>query len=283
MNLPLIRGLSNWYRPVVLSRHSTHKCLRGLFMEFPCVFNMGVQDARRMPDGYGTVVNLPTGCRNAADKRRMKHCFSNHDIPTAPWWLDVKDVPDDAFPVVAKHRMGSRGTGVYMLSSRYALLGMQKFRTPEAFRDLFIIEKYMRYSSEYRIHATQEYAFYANRKALRVDTPEYRRWKYSYEDSVWLREDNPAFHKPNNWHEILEAATAAVRAVGLDVGACDIKVDRSPHGISKFYILEVNSAPSFGDMTAAEYMRILPSVARRVRQMRPAYDKHKELGLFSQY
>ncbi len=229
-----------------------------------------------MPEGSYVALNLPVGVRNASDKRVMKHCFIAAGIPTAPWWWDPDQVPEDAYPIVAKHRMGSRGTGVYLLNSQDGLKGMMTFRGEEFFRHTFILEKYLRYPMEFRVHATQREAFYSNRKALKHNTPDYRRWKYTYEDSVWLREDNKEFHKPKNWAEICQAAIASVRAVGLDVGACDIKVEPQGDGPANFFILEVNSAPSFGDLTANQYTAILPKLAKQVAKQRPYYSPQSD-------
>ena len=54
-----------------------------------------------------------------------------------------------------------------------------------------------------------------------------------------------------------ENLSKALNAVGLDIGACDIKVqsekghDRG--GNPEFIILEINSAPSFGENTLIKY------------------------------
>ena len=128
--------------------------------------------------------------------------------------------------------------------------------------DSYIIEKYYNYSKEYRLHVTKDGCFYACRKMLKEDAEE--RWHRHDMNSVWIMEENPLFDKPSNWDSIVGECVKALNAVGLDIGACDVKV-QSEKGkrndfTPDFIILEINSAPSLGEVTAQKYIQKLSQI-----------------------
>lgn len=198
---------------------------------------------------------------NAADKLRMKECFDKAKVKTAPWHKHDQIKNITKFPVVAKHRFGSRGTGVYKLDSKDALIKFCKERAREL--HFFIFEKYMPYNREYRMHVWKEGCFYACRKARKRGIPEDVRWKFNYGQTVWLREDNKNFQRPTCWKEMEAECIKAVAACGLTFGGCDVKVNRDG---TKFFMLEINSAPSFGDLTTEKYVEMLPIMARTLKK-----------------
>ena len=70
-------------------------------------------------------------------------------------------------------------------------------------------------------------------------------------------EENPLFEKPKNWDDVVAECVRALNAVGLTIGACDIKI-QSEKGkradfMPDFIILEINSAASFGEVTLVKY------------------------------
>lgn len=145
----------------------------------------------------------------------------------------------------------------------------------------YYAEKAVFYNREYRLHVTKWGCFYAARKMLKSDIPEDKRWYRNDSNCIWVAEytvekdnegnilkynediPNEAFDKPVNWKEIEENCVKALGATGLEVGAFDVRVQSSldKHGNKRqnpeYIILEVNSAPSFGDITTIKYKEIL--------------------------
>lgn len=250
-----------------MSRHPSHKDVTPDLPRFPFRSLVRLGSWRTpTPQGVAVVINTPEACQNAANKLRMKERFAACDVKTAQWWklLDWTQLPAEQqkFPIVAKNIMGSRGTGVYKLES------MEEFERwlakPGRNGQQYIIEKFMDYGREYRLHVTADGYFYTCRKALKRETPDELRWKFNHDQTVWLRETNNDFAKPANWDAIVAESIKALNAVGLDVGAVDVKVSRkNGRNGSKFFILEINSAPSFGDLTREHYIRVIPELIRK--------------------
>lgn len=75
-------------------------------------------------------------------------------------------------------------------------------------------------------------------------------------------EDSPSgnFDRPSNWKDIEKHCVKALKAVGLDIGACDVRVQSGKGKYSDnpdFIIVEINSAPSFGEVTLEKYKKEL--------------------------
>jgi carbamoylphosphate synthase large subunit len=274
-----------YFRPKILSRHSSHEPLRSELplLPFRSVVRLGSSTQLRddvSSNGNRIECNTVVACRTSADKRLMKEAFDEHEIDnTAIWWVynplnqtfydggyDYNDqmsaIEGLPYPIVAKHRFGSRGTGNYLLSSMEQLQAWMKGKRLEN----YIFEKFYSYTREYRLHVTADGCFYTCRKMLREDTPEDQRWYRNDSNSNWIREDNELFDKPVNWEEIEQECVKAIQAVGLDIGACDVKVQSAKTAKGKvrpapeFIILETNSAPSFGDLTLEKYLEEIPKV-----------------------
>lgn len=183
------------------------------------------------------------------------------------------------FPVVIKHNYGSRGKGNH------------KIDTPEAYKTFvkgktlshYVVEPFYSGVAEYRIHITAHGPIYCLRKMLKSDVPKEKRWVRNDSTCVWITEfaqnrdannnfisfkaqDNPKFDRPNNWNEIIKECKKALEAIGGDVLAVDVKAQssRDKKGNKRekvdFYILEVNSAPSMGDITLEIYKKQLPVI-----------------------
>lgn len=247
----------------LLSRHPTHRAIRKDLprLPFPVLVRLGsrtkLEDAKKLFNfGKEPIVelNTPEGVANAADKLKMKQCFEQQGIKTAKRYEDPKKIK--SFPIVAKHRMGSRGTGVYKLDDKHELTKFLQNRNEKE----YIFEAYKPYNREYRCHTWEDGIFYTCRKARRRGIPTDQKWKFNYEHTVWLKETNPNFNKPKCWPQIEEECKKAVAACGLTFGGCDVKVNRDG---TKFFVLEINSAPSFGDTTSEKYIEMLPIMARR--------------------
>jgi carbamoylphosphate synthase large subunit len=212
-------------------------------------------------------VNTAEAVRNSADKIRMKTCFDNSSVKTALWYKFDGNVfiqqgaseqsisPQSIrYPIVAKHRFGSRGTGNTLIKT------VGEFNTWRTGKDMsrYIFERYLGYGREYRLHVTKNGVFYTCRKLLKEATPKGKRWYRNDSNCAWAVESNPAFKKPGCWDAIVAECVKALKAVGLDVGACDVKVQSKEN--PNFFVIEINSAPSFGVVTKQKYLEILPKL-----------------------
>lgn len=238
-------------------------------------------------------VNTVDAIKNSANKQLMKYCFDTESVRTADWWLidNEPEAPDAKifwksgdvnsedggvidystlpFPLVAKHIFGSRGTGNYLLKSQQELEAWIPGKTLEN----YIFEKFYNYNREYRLHVTKDGCFYTCRKMLKEDTPEDKRWFRNDSNSIWVVEDNPTFDKPSNWDVIVAESVKALNAVGLDFGAVDVRVQSAtketkkkgevPRENPEFIIIEINSAPSFGEITLQKYLEVIPAIIAR--------------------
>ena len=81
-------------------------------------------------------------------------------------------------------------------------------------------------------------------------------------------ENNPLFDKPANWNVVVTECVKALNAVGLDVGAIDLRIQSAKDGQTnrknpEFIVLETNSAPSFGERTLEMYLQEIPKILKR--------------------
>jgi hypothetical protein len=160
---------------------------------------------------------------------------------------------------------GSRGTGNYLLKTREEFDAfVAKHRGGN-----YIYERFHDYNREYRLHVTSDGCFYTCRKLLKEETPERDRWFRNDSNSTWILENNPSFDRPTNWDAIVAECVKALNAVGLDFGACDVKVQSAKNSKDKdrkepkFFIIEINSAPSFGTLTTQKYLEEIPKLLTR--------------------
>lgn len=222
-------------------------------------------------------INSVESIKNSADKLKMKECFDNAEVKQAIWiplvnfssdkksfteFLNKLDFGKDKESfIIIKHRLGSRGTGNYLIKSQQELDAFIKNK--QGSLKNYIVEEYKRYSVEYRIHATEYGYFYACRKMLKSNTPKTERFQRHDDNCVWYIESNPVFDKPSNWNEIVKDCQRAVKAMGADVLAFDVKCTStkgSKDKTCKWIIIESCSAPSFGDGTTVKYKEELPKI-----------------------
>ena len=219
---------------------------------------------RRKPNSRKPLleINLPESCILSNDKIKMKRRFSHAKLPTAEWFT-VKSVNSGRQKIaywltqwnsiIAKHKHSSKGNGIYLIQN---LEDYENFvQTTERPVVEYVFERYYTYSREYRLHVTKEGCFYANRKMLKEDAEV--RWHRHDNNSVWILEDNELFNRPDNWDKIVESCVSALKSLGLDIAAFDIKVQKSDVKNPKWIILESNSAPALGDITREKYKEVL--------------------------
>lgn len=238
---PLRRSISVPYKAVVRlgSRTPLEQCFR---------------------DPRGVIeCNTVQSIENSRDKLRMKECFSRYDVPQAEW----KTIRDHEmfveFPLVGKQIVGFKGHGMQLIENADQL--GEFIRTHD---NRYFIEKFYNYAREYRIHATANHSFLAWRKLRRNDATE--RWFFNSTNCNWVGEDHELFNRPSNWADLCNSAVMAVRAVGLDIGAVDIRIQNRPN--PQYIVCEVNSAPQLGDAGIEAYRTEITNILNRKRNDR---------------
>jgi len=247
----------------IFSRHPSHNGIRGkIFVPahlLACV-RFGSKTIWNKSDKF---LNSPEAISNSSNKKLMKDCFTAKNVKTAFWWSNVQTLLEEEeipFPIIAKKKYGSRGQGMVKIDNQNQL---NEFIRNNNF-DGYIYERFYNFSREYRLHVNANGCFYTCRKMLKSDTPPSERWFRNDSNSVWYIETNEKFDKPCNWEDIVQECVKAMKAVGLDFGACDVKVQSATdeegeeRNNPKFIIIEINSAPSFGEGTMEAYIKYLP-------------------------
>lgn len=277
------------FRPRVLSRHPSHRCLRPdrgnlPFLPWKSVIRLG----STTPAEPGFIeINSIQSVRNSSCKLLMKECFTRAGVRTAPWrkagditgantegltFSNLANRPTTMeFPVVGKKHYGSKGNGNTLIKT---LAEYNAWRAANAMGSC-IIEKFMPFSHEFRLHITSEGCFYACRKAIKSDCPEDQKWRHHDDTCVWLLETNPNFHRPNTWNAIVRDCVAALGAIGADVLSFDVKVQSNTvrgaarQGEQDYILLECNSASSMdngsGELSicAQKYIEEIPRIITR--------------------
>lgn len=269
------------YRPQIRSRHPSHAPLRINLKRLPfrSVIRFGssteLQDTR-VNGGRRVELNTVEAIGNSSNKLLMKQCFTQGKVKTARWWTwynesfllngnetdGVMTVENLPYPIIAKRHFGSRGQGNTKINNVDEMNAwIQATRNKAG----FIFEVYHSFSREYRLHVNTNGCFYTCRKMLKRDTPEENKWFRNDSNSVWILEENPSFDKPVNWEEIVDHSVRALTSVGLDFGAVDLKVQSATQGDQRrdncdFIVIEINSAPSFGEVTLERYKEVLPAL-----------------------
>lgn len=212
-------------------------------------------------------INSIQAIKNSASKLLMKQCFQEAEIKTAKWGTAnnleelktlAKELTGDwKSKLVCKSHFGSRNQGNTFINNEQELINWIGTRTLSN----YIFEKYYSYLREYRLHITEDGVFYTCRKMLKNDTK--NRLYRNSENSVWYVQENPLFNKPSNWDKIIEECIKGLKAVGLDIGAFDIKVQGKEYENPDFFIIEVNSAPSMQEITLQKYLEIIPKIIEK--------------------
>lgn len=273
----------------VRTRHPSQKPLRNLLPRLAVRsmvrFGSSTTVAEVFPKFAGkrpiVEVNTIESVKCSANKRLMKIAFTKAGVVSANWFIVAKDgkslvkvigVLEDGepivakneieFPIVAKHIFGSRGTGNHLLQTQNDLDNFIKGKDLSK----YIFEEYYSYNREYRLHVTKDGCFYTCRKMLKSDVPKDKRWFRNDANSIWVVEENPSFDRPVNWKAIEADAVKALLAVGLDVGALDVRVqsakDKKGNALNnpEWIIIETNSAPGLAEVGLQKYVETIPKI-----------------------
>lgn len=204
---------------------------------------------RIFPRGVPFVEINPIGAIEVSrNKLLMKRAFADYDVPQSEWWETKDELFEDKdfgkMQIVAKRVYGYKGIGMVKLDSLEQLEEFCKNTNLTG----YYFEKFYNYAREYRFHATQDHVFLRWRKLRTSEATE--RWFFNNSNCNWIGENNELFTLPEALRsEIDMQCINAMRAVGLDIGAIDIRVSRS----NEFIVLEVNSAPRMGNISNSLY------------------------------
>lgn len=200
-------------------------------------------------------LNTAEACIRSNNKRIMKECFDEAGVKTAEW--DRLNVVEAAFneenewphyPAIIKHIHSSQGNGIHYIKDKDELCEFISKNINTLHQ--YIIERYYTYVKEYRLHVDADDCFYASRKMLKRDAGE--RWHRHDNNSVWILPENELFDKPENWDQIVEECIKAMKSIGLDICAVDVKTQSRE--IADFIILETNSGPALGETGVGLYI-----------------------------
>ena len=252
------------FRPMILSRHPSHDCLRAKhknisLLPYKSVVRFGstteIEDT--IANGGNRIeINSTQSIKNSSNKLLMKRLFTKGNVKTAEWieYLNLENLrgwASEKFPIVAKAHFGSKGKGNTLIKSAEELNEWIKNHSPSN----YIYEKFINYGHEFRLHITEECCFYDCRKALKQDVPEDQKWRRHDDICVWFLEENESFFKPNSWQDIVNDCVNALKLIEADVLSFDVKV-QSPtnkNGETREYqdyiLLECNSASSMDNGT----------------------------------
>jgi len=254
----------------VRSRHPSHDILRkptilrperkGVKVVVPAIIRLG---STTKVSSNIIEINTIKAVKTSSNKLLMKRAFKKGGINSPKYWEDKESLLNEnniPYPLVAKKIYGSRAKGIIKIKNEEELT---EFLT-NSYNSTYYFEKYYKYLREYRLHVTEMGCFYSCRKMLKRDTPQDKKFVRNNDNCVWFLDSNPKFNQPKNWSEIMEECRRALLAVELDVGACDVRISATPdeEGNNYFKIIEINSAPSFGEKTAEEYIRVIPEIVK---------------------
>lgn len=282
------------FTPRIRSRHPSHNSLRGKLQKLPfrSVVRLGSTTETEEISSTGNIIELNTvaAIKTSSNKLLMKQAFTRAGSKTAPWFTiisigggyiaqpavsntDTVEFTDLPYPIVLKAKFGSKGKGNTLVKS------FEEFKTVIKGKTLsnYIIEKFMNYGLEYRLHISADGCFYACRKALKSDCPEDQKWRHHDDTCVWFMEymdtgtESESFRKPNSWQNIIDDCVAALNEIGADILAFDVKVQSGSNNKGKsrdfqdYILLESNSAPSFGSVTTEKYLEEIPKILTKLK------------------
>ena len=277
------------YYPMVCSRHPSHSILRAKNQTLPLLPFRSVIRLGSSTETEGRVeINTVQAVKNSASKLLMKQKFTEAGVKTAKWFYEKGDNYVDSmiynitnegieyiddtypesehfsptlmkYPLVAKSHFGSRGVGNTKFNTKEELEAW----LPNKNLNNYIFEQFVKMTREYRLHVTKFGCFYTCRKLVKNDAPE-GTWQKHDDVCNWVLEENPSFKKPKNWDAIVADCVKAKDALGLDICAFDVGVQGAKDGVERenpeWVIFESCSAPSFGNVTGQEYIKILPKL-----------------------
>lgn len=268
----IVRKVVTGYTPLILSRHPSHNVLRKALPKMNTRSVVRFGSTTELNDGKRRIeINSVEAIRNSASKLRMKQCFTKANVETAQWYrcifanglynfqnqigqekvIKIENLP---YPIISKSIFGSRGQGNTKIDTS------QQMKTWLNGKNLsnYIFEEFFDGTREYRFHISTNGVFLTWRKLRRNDTPANQRWFFNNSNCNWVSEKHELYNKPTTYNQIAEECVKALNAVGLDIGGCDVRVNKK----GEFKIIEINSACALAEQTAAAYKQELTNLLK---------------------
>lgn len=261
------------YLVKIRSRHPSHNQLRGKIKSSQrAVVRFGSSTKMSIPM---IEINSIESIAISANKKLMKQKFMEANVRQPDFITGNNDIETilyfshDAYPIVAKNIYGSRGKGNTKINNEEALKDFINHRLNNL--NQYIFEVYMPYIKEYRLHISEDGCFYTCRKMLKKefkDKP--NSWQRHDDNCVWILENNPLFEKPSCWDKIVADCVKALKQIGADFLAFDVRVqsEYNKEGQKRkevdYVLIECNSAPScHGVVVTQKYMEIIPKLIEK--------------------
>lgn len=195
------------------------------------------------------MINDPENVALASNKLASLGIFMAEEVPTLVYTTDQQEVNtwlSEGHSVVVRHKLtGHSGDGIEVLHP--STFGNDDPPVPVA----PLYTKYFKRAAEYRVHVFNGHVIDWQQKLRRRD----------YEGEV----DNEVRNHSNGWvyardaatspdQRVLDAAVAAVQALGLDFGAADVAWNQYHEQPAVF---EVNTAPGLIGSTLTNYVNAI--------------------------
>lgn len=183
---------------------------------------------------FTTGLNSWQAVSRAGNKLRAFQAMQEGGVQIPEFWTNENDISDEAFPIVCRTILnGHSGAGIVIANTREELVAAP----------LYV--KYMKKRDEYRIHVGRMGIIAIQRKAIPNGTePTDTRIRNHHNGYVFVRNN---VEPPQ---QVVEQASLAIAALGLDFGAVDIIWNNH---YQRATVLEVNTAPGLCGTTITDY------------------------------
>ena len=183
---------------------------------------------------FTTGLNSWQAVSRAGNKLRAFQAMQEGGVQIPEFWTNENDISDEAFPIVCRTILnGHSGAGIVIANTREELVAAP----------LYV--KYMKKRDEYRIHVGRMGIIAIQRKAIPNGTePTDTRIRNHHNGYVFVRNN---VEPPQ---QVVEQASLAIAALGLDFGAVDI-IWNTHYQLAT--VLEVNTAPGLEGQTVIDY------------------------------
>lgn len=233
------------------------------------------------------VFNKPEAIKLAANKLKTFKALDEAEVDI-PWYTEgtvTSMLPEIAARSMEEDRLsfmfrttatGYGGEGIYVIENLYDkaceyfgmlcdaqevleyLVHLKNNHPDYSFiNDTEFVTQYFKAKNEYRIHVACDNVIFCQRKALRTDED-----RPIHPDFMVRNHENGFIFQQNNIEvpeEVKLASIKAVKALGLDFGAVDIKA-KTNRGEVTYNVLEVNTAPGVTGNTLKTYTDTFKSI-----------------------